>query len=277
MIVAVGLLTVNDGLAKYLVQTHPVGQVLCLRHVTVLLAILPYAAVMTGWRALRPHHWPGQILRGLLFVAGAASLTLAVKLLPLATVISLTMSAPIFVAALSVPFLGERVNAARWLAILGGFVGVLMIVRPGGQAFEWALLLALAAALANGLRDLVTRRLARTETSIAVLFWSNVVVALGTLATFSAAWQPLDTIATLWFLLAGTLNAVAHFVAIEAMRWGEAALIAPLRYTALVWASAFGWLVWGDVPEPWVVLGALVIAASGIAMIVMESRAWRRV
>ena len=275
MIVAVGLLTVNDGLAKYLTQSYPVAQVLCLRHVAVLLAIAPYAAAVTGWHALRPRNWAGQLWRGLLFIAGTGFLVLAVKLLPLATVTSLTMSAPIFVAALSVPFLGERVSAPRWFAILGGFIGVLLIVRPGGAAFEWALLLALGAALANGVRDLVTRRLARTETSISMLFWSNVAVALAGLTTIASDWQPLGAEGIAWFAFAGALNAVAHFVIIEAMRWGEAALVAPFRYTALVWAIGIGFVVWGHLPDVWVVLGALVIAASGITMIVMESRKWR--
>jgi drug/metabolite transporter (DMT)-like permease len=206
---------------------------------------------------------------------GTGLMVLAVKLLPLATVTSLTMTAPIFVAALSMPFLGERVNAARWFAILGGFVGALLIVRPGSAAFEWALLLALGAALANGVRDLITRRLARTETSLSMLFWSNVAVAFGGLATVAADWQPLDGGGLAWFLFAGVLNALAHFVMIEAMRSGEAALVAPFRYTALLWAVVVGFVVWGHLPDAWVLTGAAVIAASGIAMILMEARRWR--
>jgi drug/metabolite transporter (DMT)-like permease len=275
MIVAVGLLTINDGLAKYLSERYPVGQVLCLRHFAVLLVLAPYAAIATGWQALRARDWAGQAGRGVLFIGGTGLMVLAVKLLPLATVTSLTMSAPIFVAALSMPLLGERVNGARWLAILGGFTGVLFIVRPGSTAFEWALLLALGAALANGMRDLVTRRLARTETSLSMLFWSNVAVAVAGLATVAGGWRPLDSSGLVWFLGAGVLNALAHFVAIEAMRSGEAALVAPFRYTALVWAVIVGFIVWGHLPDAWVIAGATVIAASGIAMIVSETRRWR--
>jgi drug/metabolite transporter (DMT)-like permease len=274
MIIAVGLLTVNDALAKYLAQRYPVDQVLALRHAAVLLAILPYAALVTGWQALKVNDWRGQSIRGVLFIAGTVFLVLSVTLLPLATVTSLIMTAPIFVALFSGLLLGERVNRARWLAIIGGFLGVLLIVRPGGHVFEWGLLLALAAALANGLRDLLTRRLARTETSIAQLFWSNAAVTVACFATFSARWQPVGGIDVAWFLGAGVLNALGHFVMIEAMRAGEAALIAPFRYTALIWAVVIGFLVWGDLPEVWVVLGALVIGASGIGMILMERKAW---
>ena len=276
MILAAGLLTVNDGLAKYLAESYPAGQVLCLRHIGVLLAILPYAAAVSGWHSLRVGSWRGQLVRGMLFIAGTGLLMLAVTLLPLATVTSLTMSAPMFVAALSVPLLGERVNAARWLAILGGFTGVLIILRPGAGAFEWALLLPLGAALANGVRDLITRRLARTETSISMLFWSNVAVSIGSLTTIANDWQPLDGAGLAWFALAGVLNAVAHFTMIEAMRSGEAALVAPFRYTALIWAILVGFVVWGHLPDTWVVLGAFVIAASGIAMIAIEAHRRRR-
>lgn len=277
MIVAVGLLTINDAIAKYLTQHYPLGQVLALRHAAVVLAILPYAAVVSGWPSLRVRNWGGQLARGALFVAGTAFLVLSVKSLPLATVTSLTMTAPIFVAMLSAPMLGERVNFARWFAIVGGFIGVLLIVRPGGQAFEWALMFALGAAFANGMRDVVTRRLSRTETSIAQLFWSNVIVAIVCVATYDAGWLALDARGLAWFAGAGLLNAVSHFVMIEAMRCGEAALVAPFRYTALVWAVVIGLIVWGHVPDAWVVLGASVIAASGIGMMLMERQAWRRV
>jgi drug/metabolite transporter (DMT)-like permease len=273
MIVAVGLLTLSDALAKYLAQSYPLDQVLALRHAVVVAVLLAYAGGVASWGRLRTRNWRGQLLRGVLFLSGAALMVASVQVLPLATVTSLTMTAPMFVAALSVPMLGERVNAARWLAILGGFVGVLCIVRPGSAAFEWAMLLALGSALANGLRDLITRRLSRTETSLSQLFWSNVVVTAACFAFYDADWRPLDAAAGAWFLAGGLLNALAHFVAIEAMRAGEAALVAPFRYTALVWASIVGFLVWGHVPSVWVVLGASVIAASGVGMIWMERRA----
>lgn len=275
MIAAVGLLTLSDALAKYLAQTYPLAQVLALRHAVVVIVLLAYAGGIVGYEQLATRNWSGQLLRGMLFLSGAALMVASVQVLPLATVTSLTMTAPIFVAALSVPMLGERVNAARWFAILGGFVGVLMIVRPGSAAFEWAMLLALGSALSNGLRDLVTRRLARTETSLSQLFWSNVVVTLACFALHDPDWKPLAAAGATWFVVGGVLNAFAHFLAIEAMRAGEAALVAPFRYTALVWASVVGFIVWGHVPSAWVLLGASVIAASGVGMILMERRANR--
>jgi len=106
------------------------------------------------------------------------------------------------------------------------------------------------------MRDLVTRRLAPTETSISMLFWSNVAVSLAGITTLTDSWQPLGAAGAAWFLLAGALNAVAHFVMIEAMRSGEAALVAPFRYTALIWAVVIGFIVWEHLPDAWVMLGA---------------------
>lgn len=272
MILGVGLLTVNDGLAKYLTKSYPVGQVLCLRHLAVLLVMLPWVTALGRVRELRVHDRAGQALRGLLFIAGTSLLVFAVEVLPLATVTSIHMAAPLFVGALSAPLLGERVGARRWLAILAGLAGVLIILRPGGQAFAWVLLLPVGAALANGLRDISTRHLARTETSLSVLFWSNAAIIPAMLITLPLGWAPVDVRGALWFALAGILNAAAHFLVIEAMRFGEASLIAPYRYTAVLWAVVIGYLVWGHVPDAAVIAGAVVIAGSGIAMIFEEAR-----
>lgn len=272
MICTVGLLVIGDGLANYLVETYPPGQVLALRHIAVVLVVLAYVAAAANLGQLRVHNIPGQALRGLLFVGGTLFMIIAVKALPLATVTSITMSSPIFVAALSAPLLRESVSLARWLAILVGFGGVLMIVRPGAHGFDWILLIAVATALCNGLRDISTRYLARTETSLSMLFWSNVIVALAGLLTISSVWLPIGESGIAWFALAGVLNAGAHFLVIEAMRHGEVAAVAPFRYTALLWSMSIGFLVWGDIPDRWVIAGAIVIAASGIAMILLEAR-----
>ena len=173
MAVGVLLLTINDAVSKHLVLSHPVGQVICLRQAATLLVIFPYVMLVTGWGALRVVNWPGQLMRGALFIAGSACIVLSLGLLPLAMVITIMFTSPIFVAAFSAPLLGERVGLHRWVAVFGGFAGVLIVVQPGTTAFQWALLLPVAAAFINAFRDVLTRLLSRTETSIAILFWSN--------------------------------------------------------------------------------------------------------
>lgn len=264
MVCGVALLTTNDAITKYLTESHPVGQVICLRQAATLLVIVPYALLVTGWRELRVVSWPWHLTRGMLFVAGAGFIVLGLALLPLATVITIMFVSPILVAVLSAPLLAERVSAGRWTAILVGFTGVLIVIRPGSATFEWALLIPLAAALANSLRDTVTRRMSRTETSIAIMFWSTVIVMGAALVTAPFGWQAVSGTTAAWFVAAGVFNAGAHFLLIEALRLGEAAVVSPMRYTSLIWATLLGYAVWGQLPDVWVVLGSGIIIASGV-------------
>ena len=277
MVAGVALLTANDAVSKYLTEAHPVGQVICIRQAATLLVIVPYVIAVTGWGALRVASWPGQVVRGLLFVANAAFIVLALSLLPLATVISIIFVSPIITAAVSMPLLAERVGRSRWIAIAGGFAGVLIVLRPGGAGFEWALMIPVAAAVANSLRDVMTRFLSRTETSIAILFWSTLIVMAAGALTAPFGWQPVTATAAAWFVVAGVFNAAAHFLLIEALRLGEAAVIAPVRYTSLIWATAIGYAVWSELPDAWVFAGSAVIIASGIYMVRTEAKKSRTV
>jgi drug/metabolite transporter (DMT)-like permease len=277
MVVGVALLTANDAVSKYLTESYPVGQVICLRQAATLLVIVPYVMAITGWGALRVVSWQGQIVRGLLFVANAAFIVLALSLLPLATVITIMFASPIITAAVSMPMLGERVDRSRWLAILAGFAGVLIVVRPGAASFEWALLIAVAASFANSLRDVTTRLLSRTETSIAILFWSTLIVMAAGALTAPFGWRPVTGADAAWFVVAGVFNASAHFLLIVALRLGEAAVITPVRYTALIWATIIGYMVWRELPDAWVLAGSALIIASGIAMVRVEARKARTV
>jgi drug/metabolite transporter (DMT)-like permease len=267
MVIGVALLTANDAVSKYLTQSHPVGQVICLRQAATLLVIVPYVMAVTGWGALRVVSWPAQFTRGLLFVANAALIVLALSLLPLATVITIMFASPIITAAISMPMLAERVGRSRWIAVLGGFAGVLIVLRPGAADFEWALLIAVAASVANSLRDVVTRLLSRTETSIAILFWSTLIVSAAGALTAPFGWEPVTGEAALWFVVAGIFNASAHFLLIEALRLGEAAVVTPVRYTSLIWATIIGYAVWSELPDAWVIAGSGVIIASGLGLI----------
>lgn len=263
MIAGAALLLCNDAATKYLTQSYPLGQVIGLRQATTLLAIVPYVMTVTGWRAVRVVHWPGHAIRGMLFVAGAFLMVTSLSVLPLTTVLAINYASPIFVVLLSAPFLGERVSARRWIAVLIGFAGVLLIVRPGGVGFQWILLLPLLTALANGSRDIVTRRLSRTDTSISVLFSSTVIVMLAGLTTAPFGWVAVDTRGALLFLLTGLCNAGAHFLMIESLRLGEASLVSPFRYTSFLWAIVFGYLLWDEIPGLWVLLGVgLIICGS---------------
>ncbi len=272
MALGILLLTANDATSKYLVQSHPIGQVVGLRQASTLLVLIPYMIFFSRWSLLRVVDLRGQLMRGTLFIIGSVLIVWSLAELPLATAITMLFISPIFIVILSVPLLGERISRHRWIAVIGGFAGVLIIMRPGGSTFQWALLLPLLAAMVNALRDVITRRLARTETSIAILFWSNIILMTGGFMTLPMGWAPVSTPDAFWFVAAGIFNGTAHFCIIDALRTGEASALAPIRYTALLWAALLGFLAWGEVPELWLLAGAAVIVGSSLYMIRAERR-----
>lgn len=267
MILGAGVLSMNDAVSKHLVETFPIGQILCLRQTVALAVVLIYVWRTDAWRDLRINDRTGQALRAILHVGGAALIVWALSALPIATVTAIVFSSPVVVLVLSMRMLGERVSWARWIAVIIGFAGVLAIIRPGGVGFEWALLIPVAAAVASGLRDLMTRRLARSDTSISVLFWASALMVAVTLFTIPLGWQPLTLSASIWLIVNGLLNAGAHFLMIEALRLGAAGLVSPFRYTAILWATVAGFLVWQEVPDVMTMIGAAMLVVSGVLIV----------
>lgn len=267
MILGAGVLSMNDAVSKHLVETFPIGQILCLRQTVALAVVLIYVWRTDAWRDLRINDRTGQALRAILHVGGAALIVWALSALPIATVTAIVFSSPVVVLVFSMRMLGERVSWARWIAVIIGFAGVLAIIRPGGVGFEWALLIPVAAAVASGLRDLMTRRLARSDTSISVLFWASALMVAVTLFTIPLGWQPLTLSASIWLIVNGLLNAGAHFLMIEALRLGAAGLLSPFRYTAILWATVAGFLVWQEVPDVMTMIGAAMLVVSGVLIV----------
>ena len=272
MIIGSAVLVTNDAVTKYLTEGFPVWQVLALRHIAAVFVILLYAKYVTGWDALKVGHWPSQILRGFTFIGTTVLVTISLSLLPLATFTAIVFSGPFFVAALSVPLLGETVGWRRWAAIGIGFIGVLIIVRPGSHSFEVALLIPVITAVFSALRDIVTRKISVTEKSLGILFWSTLIVIAASLLAVPWGWNPVDLVNAGWFVICGVLNASAHFLIIEALRYGAAATVSPFRYSALLWSIIFGFLIWGHLPSIWVYAGGVFIIASGVYMIQRESK-----
>ena len=267
MILGAGVLSMNDAVSKHLVETFPIGQILCLRQTVALAVVLIYVWRTDAWRDLRINDRTGQALRAILHVGGAALIVWALSALPIATVTAIVFSSPVVVLVFSMRMLGERVSWARWIAVIIGFAGVLAIIRPGGVGFEWALLIPVAAAVASGLRDLMTRRLARSDTSISVLFWASALMVAVTLFTIPLGWQPLTLSASIWLIVNGLLNAGAQFLMIEALRLGAAGLVSPFRYTAILWATVAGFLVWQEVPDVMTMIGAAMLVVSGVLIV----------
>lgn len=277
MLVGVAVLTLNDALIKSLAATYPTGEMLFIRGVFVWPWILLLAMRSGGLASLRVHNIKGQGLRGICVIASAFLFITGLRHLTLADAIAVSFTGPLFITALAPLVLGEKVGWRRWLAVLVGFAGVLFMLRPGSAVLQWAIIFPLGAAICGGLRDLITRRIAGTETTVAVLAVTTTVVLLAGLTTVTFIdWvrpRPTD-VAT--FAASGALLAVAHTLMIEAFRRGEAALVAPFKYSSLLWATLIGFLMFGELPDQWTIVGAVIIVLAGLYVLYRETQLKRR-
>lgn len=267
MLIGIAFLSGNDALSKHLAERYPLGEVICLRQLASLLFILPFAFAGNGLAALRIVDYVGQLWRAIAFLGTAVLMVASLAYLPLAIATAIAFSSPLWVVAFAGPVLGETVTLRRWIAVLIGFAGVLIIMRPGGPSFTWSLLLPLGAALANVARDLLTRALSKTETSISILFWSMLLGVVVSAASYPFGWIRVQGIDVTWFVLAGFVNAAAHFSMIAALRFADASALSPYRYSALIWAIGLGWLFWGHLPDAWSLVGAAIIVGAALSAV----------
>ena len=276
MSLAAVILTVHDTGTKILLETYPINQIVVIRQLFGLLILSLIIQLSAGWRTIRVVNVQAVTWRSLLFIATTMFIVAGLNVLPLATVLAIVFASPLVVALLSVRFLGERVGPWRWAAIFAGFIGVLIILRPVDPEFNLLLLIPVAAAIASGTRDLVTRWAGRTDSTMAILFWSNVAMIVVVGVTLPLNWQDIAPADLAFIIGTAVLNTAAHFLMIYALRAGDAALVSPFRYTALVWAVLLGYLIWGDVPDQWTLVGSGIVIASGIVLAIREARAAKR-
>jgi drug/metabolite transporter (DMT)-like permease len=261
------LFAVNDTLGKWLVASHSVGQVLLIRSLAALVFLAPMLWVF-GLARLFTLERPGlQALRVVLSTAEVFCFYLAVRDLPLADVMTFWLAAPVYVAALSPLLLGERVRPLTWAAILLGFVGVLVALSPSGTMSGTGTLASIIGSACFAAM-MITGRSLRGTPDTALVFWQLVGAALAGAVTAPLGWtQPSGTD---WVLL-GALGIVAmgaHLCVTRALKLADAATVAPLQYTLLPWAMVLGWLAFGDVPRPVMLLagGAIVLAGLMLAL-----------
>jgi len=271
MLASVGLFSLMDAGLKTLSAHYPPFQVAALRGASSLPLILVWALVTVGPMPLLRVRWPLHLLRGVLGIAMMASFVYALKRLPLSTAYSIFFVAPLLITALSVPFLGERVGPRRWTAIGIGLVGVLVVLRPTGEGvLTTAGLAVLVAALGYSVSAITVRVLARTDSTQAITFWLLALMALGAGAFAWRQWVPLR-VEHGWIIAAiGVGGALGQYTITEAFRLGEASMIAPLEYTALIWGVALDLALWGVLPDHMTWLGAAIIIASGLYLLRRE-------
>ena len=272
MLLGIFMFALNDTLGKWLVATYSVGQVLLIRSLAALVVLSPLLLRM-GWRPLVAVERPGmQVLRVALSSIEVYAFYFAVIYLPLADVMTYWLAAPIYVAAMSPFLLGEKVGWRRWTAIFIGFVGVIIALEPSAATLTAPALISIFGSFCFAFMMLSGRALRGTPDKVLV-FWQIVGAGLLGLVTAPFGWvQPSAfDLALLGGL--GVVAMVAHVCVNRAMKLADAAVVAPFQYTLLFWAVVFGFIVFGDVPRPAMLLGAAVIISAGLYIFFRENSA----
>ncbi len=265
MVAAVGVFVLMDTTAKYLSRWYPVPLIVWARYASNLLVLLVFLAVRGELGRLRTARPGLQLARGLLLALATLLFFTSLSVLPLAEANAIGFAMPLFVAALAVPMLGERLEVARLVAILAGLAGALFIVRPGSELFTPYALLPLGMAVCNALYQILTRKVAGLEHPLTSLVWGAIVGAVLLSAIAPFVWAPPQAASHgVLIVILGILASFGHWLLIKAYDHANASLLAPFTYSALVWAMLLGWLVFGDFPDGWSLFGMGIIVLSGL-------------
>ena len=272
-VLAVFMFTVMDTIGKSLTASYPVQQVVWARYFFNLLFLSLLIPPLGVRRLVRTRRLGLQIGRGVLVVLATLCMFAAISVVPLADAYTVTFTAPLLVTVFSIPLLGERVGWRRWSAVLVGFTGVLIVIRPGFTAVHWAMLMPLVTAVCFALYQILTRKVARVagESAFAMLFYLSLVGAVALTAIVPFFWQPVAPAHWGWMAAMGLLGALGHLLLIRALTLSPASLVAPFTYSQIIWAIALGYLVFGDLPDRWMLIGGAVIIASGLFVFYREA------
>ena len=267
------LLTIQDAITKLLTDTFNPVEVLFYRGGAALIPVAFIVGFSGGWRRLRTGRPLTNLSRGVISLVTSILVVWSFKLLPLAEALAIIFINPLIVTALSGPTLGERVNWRQWGAVAVGFVGALLIIRPsGGAPLDWSVLVPIGAAVLGATRDLMTRHLGASEHPSTVLFYTMVIMFLGSAVLVGWSGRHAPSSAEWWLILgASVLVTGAYWTQIIGFKLAAAAVIAPYKYLSLVWAGLLGWTIWGDVMEPVKAAGCLLVVASGIYLLRAET------
>ena len=257
-----------DVATKHLAMLYPVSVVVAVRYLVNLGLLALFLLPRHGKRLWQAERTWLVLLRGLCLAAASLTMGLALRVMPVGETVAIIYLAPFAVMLLAVPLLGERVSTVGWAGAAFGFVGVLLIARPGGSLDPLGVFFAVVNAGFSTAYHLLTRLLSRTETTISMLFhtaWVGAavfcVLAVPSLEGFSPPALDVGLMALL-----GGLATIGHFLFTAAYREAPASLLAPVNYLHLVWASGLGWMAFGHVPESWSLAGMALVAGAGVAV-----------
>ncbi len=265
------LFSLNDVLGKWLVSTYSVGQVTLIRSAAALIVLLPFVW-RAGWRSVIHVERPGmQVLRVVLSASEGYAFYLAVSFMPLADTMTFWLAAPIYVAAASPFLLGEKVGWRRWTAICIGFCGVLIALDPSAATLTLPALVSIYGSCAFAFLTISGRALRNTP-DVTLVFWHMVGGVLLGLATAPFGWVTPNAVDFSLLALLGIVALVAHVCVNRSLKLGDAATMVPFQYTLLIWAVVFGWIVFGDVPRPRILIGGAIIVCAGLFIFLRQQQ-----
>lgn len=258
------MLVLSDATAKLLTESLGVVQIVCIRAALLVTCLTLFFTASGKREVLHPGDLKMQLIRGTLACGSVYLFILGISYVQLAEAAAASYLGPIIMTALAPVILGERVGIHRWGAVVLGFVGMLIMLRPSANGIAWAMLIPASAAVFGALRDLFTRKMRSSGHPVSVLLYSNLIIAGLGLPFMLWNWQPLSLTQTAILVLSTSLIGTAHLMHIQAFRLEEASVLAPFRYTGIIWGVLFGYLFWGDLPDRWVLVGAVVVIVSGL-------------
>lgn len=274
LLLAIFAFTMMDATAKYLTATYHPVQVIWVRFIAnfVLVAIFVRGALPQTFRSKRPKV---QFARAIMQVCSIGLFFTALQYIGLAEATAIMDINPVLITLAAAIFLGEAIGIRRIVGIVVALIGALIIIRPGAGVFQPAAILPLIGAFTYAAGAILTR-LAREDSTATSILWSAVIGTTITSLAVPFVWQPIDA-GHIWaFVLLGIFGSVAQVLLIRAFALAEASAIAPFGYTGLIWAGLWGWLIWGQLPDRWTVLGALIIVAAGLYVWFREARAMQK-
>ena len=283
LVIGVGIFSIQDLVIKLISADYPVHQAMTIRSLVAMPLLLLMVKAGTGRVRLRSPRSPLMAARGLINLVSYTAYYLGLAALPIATCVALYFTAPLFIVVLSVLVLQERVGLHRWAGVIIGFLGVLVVLRPGSDVFEWAALLPVFSGLTYGASQIVARKIGQSEGPALMASYSNLVFLIGATAmaaVFGGGAFANEEHASLGFLLrgwvvpstpdlllmmsCGFVAAAALTLLSEAYRSAPANSVAPFEYSALGWSVLYGWLVWAELPDATAWVGIVIIVGAGI-------------
>lgn len=271
MLIAVALFSLLNVLVKLTTADYPLTQVTFFRNAFALVPVWATVMAQGGFGTIRTARPMGHLWRSCIGLFSMTMMFWSFHLLPLADAVALNFAAPLFLTALSVPLLAEKVGIHRWSAVGAGFVGVLVIVRPGHDLFQLGSMVALTAAMAQAFAMIAIRQLSTSESANTIVFYFTLTTTLLCALTLPFAWVTPDLKGFAMLVGTGLVGGAAQLYMTRAYTLAPAAVIAPFNYASIVWAALFGWTLWHEVPDLHVVLGAAVVVASGCYILHRET------